>query len=57
MKTNNLLKQDGILLLNKSVGMTSNTALQKAKRLLGAKKWDIPGVWIPGYGNAPSMFW
>ncbi len=32
---------DGILLLDKPAGMTSNQALQKVKRLLGAKNEDI----------------
>ncbi|KTC91724.1 tRNA pseudouridine(55) synthase TruB [Fluoribacter dumoffii] len=57
MKTNNLLKQDGILLLNKSVGMTSNTALQKAKRLLGAKKVGHTGSLDPlATGMLPLCF-
>jgi tRNA pseudouridine55 synthase len=40
---------DGILLLNKSEGMTSNSALQKAKRLLGAKKAGHTGSLVSFY--------
>jgi tRNA pseudouridine55 synthase len=48
MKTNKQLsKIDGILLLNKSEGITSNTALQKAKRLLGAQKAGHSGSLDP----------
>jgi tRNA pseudouridine55 synthase len=38
---------DGILLLNKPVGLTSNTALQKAKRLLNAQKAGHTGTLDP----------
>ena len=38
---------DGVLLLNKPVGLTSNTALQKAKRLLNAKKAGHTGTLDP----------
>lgn len=48
---------DGILLLNKSQGMTSNTALQKAKRLLGAKKAGHTGSLDPlATGMLPLCF-
>ena len=38
---------DGVLLLNKPVGLTSNTALQKAKRLLNAQKAGHTGTLDP----------
>jgi len=38
---------DGVLLLNKPVGLTSNTALQKAKRLLNARKAGHTGTLDP----------
>lgn len=38
---------DGVLLLNKPVGITSNTALQKAKRLLNAQKAGHTGTLDP----------
>jgi tRNA pseudouridine55 synthase len=38
---------DGVLLLNKPVGITSNTALQKAKWLLNAKKAGHTGTLDP----------
>ena len=38
---------DGVLLLNKPVGLTSNTALQKAKRLLNALKAGHTGTLDP----------
>ena len=38
---------DGVLLLNKPVGITSNTALQKAKWLLNAKKGGHTGTLDP----------
>ena len=38
---------DGVLLLNKPVGLTSNTALQKAKRLLKAQKAGHTGTLDP----------
>lgn len=48
---------DGILLLNKSEGMTSNTALQKAKRLLTAKKAGHTGSLDPlATGMLPLCF-
>ncbi|MHB8916244.1 MAG: tRNA pseudouridine(55) synthase TruB [Thiobacillus sp.] len=37
----------GVLLLNKPVGLTSNTALQKAKRLLNARKAGHTGTLDP----------
>jgi tRNA pseudouridine55 synthase len=48
---------DGILLLNKSEGMTSNTALQKAKRLLEIKKAGHTGSLDPlATGMLPLCF-
>lgn len=38
---------DGVLLLNKPVGLTSNTALQKAKRLFNAQKAGHTGTLDP----------
>jgi tRNA pseudouridine55 synthase len=38
---------DGVLLLNKPIGITSNAALQKAKRLLNAKKAGHTGTLDP----------
>jgi tRNA pseudouridine55 synthase len=38
---------DGVLLLNKPVGLSSNTALQKAKRLLNAQKAGHTGTLDP----------
>ncbi|WP_058463982.1 tRNA pseudouridine(55) synthase TruB [Legionella cincinnatiensis] len=50
-------KIDGILLLNKSQGMTSNYALQKVKRLLGAKKAGHTGSLDPlATGMLPICF-
>lgn len=50
-------KIDGILLLNKSQGMTSNYALQKAKKLLGAKKAGHTGSLDPlATGMLPICF-
>ncbi|KTD69721.1 tRNA pseudouridine synthase B [Legionella steelei] len=57
MKTNKSLAIDGIFLLNKSEGMTSNTALQKAKRLLGAQKAGHTGSLDPlATGMLPLCF-
>ena len=48
---------NGILLLNKSNGMTSNKALQKAKNLLGAKKAGHTGSLDPlATGMLPLCF-
>jgi tRNA pseudouridine55 synthase len=48
---------NGILLLNKSKGMTSNKALQKAKNLLGAKKAGHTGSLDPlATGMLPLCF-
>jgi tRNA pseudouridine55 synthase len=48
---------DGILLLDKPAGMTSNQALQKVKRLLGAKKAGHTGSLDPGAtGMLPLCF-
>lgn len=48
---------DGILLLNKSEGITSNTALQKAKRLFGAHKAGHTGSLDPlATGMLPLCF-
>ena len=55
--TDSLSAINGILLLNKSEGMTSNTALQKAKRLLGAKKAGHTGSLDPlATGMLPLCF-
>ncbi len=57
MKVIKPLAIDGILLLNKSEGMTSNTALQKAKRLLEAKKAGHTGSLDPlATGMLPLCF-
>lgn len=56
-KSESLLDIDGIFLLNKSPGMTSNTALQKAKRLFGAKKAGHTGSLDPlATGMLPICF-
>jgi len=56
-KTNLLSAVNGILLLNKSEGMTSNSALQKAKRLLGAQKAGHTGSLDPlATGMLPLCF-
>jgi len=48
---------DGIFLLNKSEGMSSNSALQKAKRLFGAKKAGHTGSLDPlATGMLPLCF-
>lgn len=48
---------NGILLLNKSTGMTSNKALQKAKNLFGAKKAGHTGSLDPlATGMLPLCF-
>ncbi len=48
---------DGILLLHKSEGMSSNTALQKAKKLFGAKKAGHTGSLDPlATGMLPICF-
>lgn len=48
---------NGILLLNKSQGMSSNKALQKAKKLLGAKKAGHTGSLDPlATGMLPICF-
>ncbi|MGC1182997.1 tRNA pseudouridine(55) synthase TruB [Legionella sp.] len=48
---------NGVLLLNKSEGMTSNKALQKAKNLLGAKKAGHTGSLDPlATGMLPLCF-
>ncbi|HHF7373854.1 tRNA pseudouridine(55) synthase TruB [Legionella bozemanae] len=57
MKMNDPLAIDGVLLLNKSEGMTSNTALQKAKKLLGAPKAGHTGSLDPlATGMLPLCF-
>lgn len=57
MNAINPIALDGILLLNKSEGMTSNTALQKAKRLLAAKKAGHTGSLDPlATGMLPLCF-
>lgn len=54
---NPTIVSDGILLLNKSQGMTSNVALQRAKRLLGAKKAGHTGSLDPlATGMLPICF-
>jgi tRNA pseudouridine55 synthase len=48
---------DGLLLLNKPAGLTSNQALQKVKRLLNAKKAGHTGSLDPGAtGMLPLCF-
>lgn len=48
---------DGLLLLNKPAGMTSNEALQKVRRLLGAKKAGHTGSLDPAAtGMLPLCF-
>lgn len=47
MTRSNLRALNGVLLLDKSVGMTSNFALQRAKRLLGARKAGHTGSLDP----------
>ncbi|MCK5325536.1 MAG: tRNA pseudouridine(55) synthase TruB [Woeseiaceae bacterium] len=48
---------DGLLLLNKPAGLTSNQALQKVKRLLGAKKAGHTGSLDPAAtGMLPLCF-
>lgn len=55
--TENSSAIDGILLLNKSEGMSSNIALQKAKRLFGAKKAGHSGSLDPlATGMLPVCF-
>lgn len=55
--TEPLSKINGILLLNKSEGMTSNKALQKAKHLLGASKAGHTGSLDPlATGMLPLCF-
>jgi tRNA pseudouridine55 synthase len=58
MKRNELPSvNNGILLLNKSIGMSSNKALQKAKNLLGAKKAGHTGSLDPlATGMLPLCF-
>ena len=49
---------NGLLLLNKPSGMTSNRALQTVKRWLNAKKAGHTGSLDPsGYRNAATVFW
>lgn len=51
------LNIDGVLLLNKPVGLTSNTALQKAKRLFNAAKAGHTGTLDPfASGLLPICF-
>jgi len=53
----NTLAVDGLLLLNKPAGMTSNQALQKVKRLLRAKKAGHTGSLDPAAtGMLPLCF-
>lgn len=55
--TSSQLMIDGVLLLNKSEGMTSNSALQKVKRLFGAKKAGHSGSLDPlATGMLPISF-
>ncbi|KTD72169.1 tRNA pseudouridine synthase B [Legionella tucsonensis] len=57
MKAINPVTINGVLLLNKSEGMTSNTALQKAKKLLGAPKAGHTGSLDPlATGMLPLCF-
>lgn len=51
------LKIDGVLLLDKPVGLSSNTALQKARRLLNAQKAGHTGTLDPlASGLLPLCF-
>lgn len=57
--SNSLIKKniDGILLLDKSIGLTSNGALQRVKRLFGAKKAGHTGSLDPlATGMLPICF-
>ncbi len=55
--TENTFALDGILLLNKSEGVSSNSALQKAKKLFGAKKAGHAGSLDPlATGMLPICF-
>ncbi|MFI4962835.1 MAG: tRNA pseudouridine(55) synthase TruB [Legionellales bacterium] len=55
--TKSLSAIDGILLLNKSEGLSSNTALQKVKRLFGARKAGHTGSLDPlATGMLPICF-
>ena len=47
MKNNNIFLEDGIVLLNKSKGMTSFSAINKLKWLLNAKKIGHAGTLDP----------
>jgi len=50
-------KVDGVLLLDKPAGLTSNTALQKAKRLFNAAKAGHTGTLDPfATGLLPLCF-
>jgi tRNA pseudouridine55 synthase len=56
-KQNNLQQVDGIFLLNKSYGMSSNHALQKVKRIFNAKKAGHTGSLDPlATGVLPICF-
>jgi tRNA pseudouridine55 synthase len=56
-KKNNLRNVNGILLLDKPTGITSNTALQKVKRLFSAKKAGHTGSLDPlASGMLPLCF-
>ena len=51
------LKIDGVLLLDKPVGLSSNSALQKARRLLNAQKAGHTGTLDPlASGLRPLCF-
>lgn len=51
------LKIDGVLLLDKPVGLSSNSALQKARRLLNAQKAGHTGTLDPlASGLLPLCF-
>ena len=51
------MKVHGLLLLDKPLGLSSNTALQKVKRLLGADKAGHGGTLDPmASGVLPLMF-
>ncbi len=56
-QTNSPTSINGILLLNKSIGMSSNGALQKIKRIFGAKKAGHTGSLDPlATGMLPICF-
>jgi tRNA pseudouridine55 synthase len=56
-RRDSLLRLDGILVLDKPAGLSSNAALQRAKRLLGARKAGHGGTLDPlASGVLPLLF-